>query len=129
MNNFIKDCLRTEAPISGDIQARMQARLRELHATMGMQTEVGEIVDQLKKHIFYGKELDIINIKEEIGDLLWYVSLLLDCVDGTYEECMTKVVAKLKARYPEKFTEDKAINRDLDKEREVLEGKYDDRDE
>lgn len=31
---------------------------------------------------------------------------------------------KLKARYPEKFTEDKAINRNLDKEREVLEKQY-----
>jgi hypothetical protein len=30
-------------------------------------------------------------------------------------------IDKLKARYPEKFTEKEAENRDLDKEREVLE--------
>ena len=121
MNNFIQDCLRTEAPIGGEIQSRMNARSRELHSVMGMQTEVGEIVDQLKKHIFYGKELDVVNIKEELGDLMWYMSLLMDCVDTTYEECAEKVVAKLKARYPNKFTEYDAINRNLELERAVLE--------
>jgi hypothetical protein len=30
-------------------------------------------------------------------------------------------IEKLKARYPEKFSTDKAVNRDLDTEREILE--------
>lgn len=124
MSNFIEDCLRTEAPISMDIEERANENLRTLHAAMGMQTEVGEIVDQLKKHIFYGKELDIVNIKEELGDLLWYISLLMDCVDTTYRECQEKVVAKLRARYPNKFTEQDAINRNLELERAVLETEH-----
>ena len=42
------------------------------HCIVGMQTGLGELADAYKKHIFYGKELDITNVSEEIFDLLWY---------------------------------------------------------
>ena len=32
-------------------------------------------------------------------------------------------IDKLKARYPDKFSQEKALNRNLDKERDILEGK------
>lgn len=32
-------------------------------------------------------------------------------------------IDKLRARYPDKFTEEKALNRDLDKEKEIIDGK------
>jgi len=31
-----------------------------------MSTEVAEMMDNLKKHMFYNKELDIANLKEEM---------------------------------------------------------------
>jgi hypothetical protein len=37
-------------------------------------------------------------------------------------EILATNIAKLEARYPEKFTEEQAINRDLGAERQVLEG-------
>ena len=86
-----------------------------------MQTETAEFTDALKKSIFYGKTLDIINLKEELGDLLWYVSIAMDELGTNYEHEMNRVIIKLKSRYPEKFTEEKAENRDLKKEREILE--------
>ena len=90
---------------------------------MGMQTETAEFTDALKKAIFYGKTLDVVNLKEELGDLLWYVSQAMDELDTTYEIEMSRVIRKLKARYPEKFTEENAENRNLTKEREILEAK------
>lgn len=63
------------------------------------------------------------NLKEELGDLLWYVSQAMDELDTTYEIEMSRVIRKLKARYPEKFTEENAENRNLTKEREILEAK------
>jgi hypothetical protein len=39
------------------------------------------------------------------------------------EELLQTNIDKLKARYPEKFTENDALNRDLNKERNILEGK------
>lgn len=71
--------------------------------------------------MFYGKELDIINLVEETGDILWYLSILLDCVNSSFEEAMRKNIDKLRVRYPNKFTNSEAINRDLAKEREQLE--------
>ena len=48
------------------------------HATMGMITEVGELVDIYKCCLYYGELLDHINIKEELGDLCWYLALAAD---------------------------------------------------
>ena len=92
-----------------------------LHCIVGMQTELGELADAYKKHIFYGKELDITNVSEEIFDMLWYTVNLarierIDLIKG-----MQNNIAKLKVRFPEKFTEKNAIERNLEAEREQLE--------
>lgn len=99
---------------------RMVAQL--LHAVLGMASEVGEIADALKKHIIYGKAIDEINVLEESGDLHWYQALAMTAIKKTMEECMEKNIAKLKARYGEKFSQAAALVRDLDKERKALEG-------
>ena len=55
---------------------------------------------------------------------MWYLALLFDELKLDPNETMNKNIAKLKARYPEKFSKEKALNRDLEKEREILEGWY-----
>jgi len=47
-----------------------------LHVAWGLFTEVGELVDQAKKHIFYNKPLDVVNLKEELGDIMWYLAII-----------------------------------------------------
>lgn len=98
-----------------------ERNIRLLHGVMGLCTEAGELQDQLKKHIFYGKELDVVNIVEECGDLFWYLAETLTAIDEKFIDVMQKNIDKLRARYPDKFSEDKALNRDLSKERKVLE--------
>tara|TARA_R110002126_G_scaffold210876_9_gene357411 strand:- start:295 stop:807 length:513 start_codon:yes stop_codon:yes gene_type:complete len=95
---------------------------RVLHASMGLVTEAAELQDALKKASFYGKQLDITNIKEEAGDMLWYLALLFDAIGTDFETEQARVIAKLKARFPDKFTNEKAENRDLVTERAILEG-------
>lgn len=181
------------------------------HAAMGLCTEAAELIDILKKNHAYGKPLDWVNFREELGDALWYLPLYcrglntslpgvldvfgrLDDMDGfshyvieanSYNELtstdpitplafalmrtashtslMAKPynvilileqltllahladkwgptgiwrresmsplrelagvnIAKLRARYPDKFTSDAALNRDLATERKILEG-------
>lgn len=92
-----------------------------LHSSMGFVTEAGEFQDMLKKHLYYGRELDTVNLKEEIGDILWYCAIALTALDTDFGTVMQTNINKLKARYPEKFTEKDAIDRNLDKEREILE--------
>jgi len=96
--------------------------IRLLHAAMGLCTESGEFMDMMKKHILYGKLLDDVNLKEELGDLEWYVALAIDELKTSFGIIFETNIAKLRARYPNKFTEHDAIVRDLDKERKILEG-------
>jgi NTP pyrophosphatase (non-canonical NTP hydrolase) len=39
-----------------------------LHMCLGLQTESAEISDVFKKKLAYNKDIDWINVKEEIGD-------------------------------------------------------------
>lgn len=119
---YIKDCTRTE-PDYDTVKTRLtnEDNARVLHACFGLTTESAELVDALKKHFFYGKPLDVVNLKEEAGDLLWYTSVLLDYLGVSYEEIMEKNIAKLKKRYGEKFSEDKAIHRNHEEEMKVYE--------
>lgn len=121
MKDYIQKCLRTEAPPDDNLKSRLLIRVREVHALFGLQTEVGELVDRFKREIFYNKKPDNTNVKEELGDILWYMSILLDCYGLTYEEVMEANIAKLAKRYPDKFNSEDAVNRDLDIERQVLE--------
>lgn len=94
----------------------------DIHMVLGIQTEAAEIADVYKKHMAYKKSLDLVNVKEELGDLLWYVANLCNLHGWNMEDIMDTNISKLEARYPDKFTEHHAINRDLEKEREILDG-------
>lgn len=120
---YLEDSARTCAGDYDKIRERLNNDTIDLlHAGLGMCTEVGEFVDVIKKHLFYGKEIDTVNLKEELGDKLWYIAVALRKLETTFNEVMKTNIDKLKLRYPEKFTEDKAVNRNIKIERELLEG-------
>ena len=92
-----------------------------MHMVLGMLTETGEIADVYKKNLAYKKPVDLVNVKEEIGDLMWYISELCNYYNWDLEDILQTNIDKLRARFPEKFTTDNAINRDLITERIILE--------
>ena len=55
------------------------------HAMLGILSEIGEICDAVKKHTVYGKDLDRINIMEEIGDTYWFINLMCHCYGLSFE--------------------------------------------
>ncbi len=57
-----------------------------LHAAIGLVTESAELLDAYKKHMFYGSKLDMVNVKEEIGDCFWYVALACETLDRDIKE-------------------------------------------
>lgn len=95
---------------------------RLLHAAIGLITEGGELLDAVQANIFGGKTLDEINVVEELGDAQWYMALAASELGVTLEKVQEINISKLKLRYPEKFTEDKAVNRNVKAERTLLEG-------
>lgn len=120
---YVSHAMRTDSPLTMELQSRLTDPdfIRLLHAGMGLCTESGEFMDMLKRHLFYGKPLDLVNAKEELGDSMWYIALAIDVISTTLNEVMTVNINKLKLRYPEKFSEVHAIERNTVAEREFLE--------
>lgn len=81
-----------------------------------------KLLDPLKKKLFYNKEIDLNNFKTLSTLLMLSVSDYISYYDVDIESCFEKNIAKLKARYGEKFSSEMAINRDLETERNILEG-------
>jgi len=121
---YVKLALVTESPVDEALVARASSKqvIRLLHGAMGLVTEAAEIIDQLKKHIFYGKPLDLVNINEEQGDAEWYQAILCDETGAGLDAIHATNIAKLEKRYGSKFDAHRAMNRDLDAERRILEG-------
>jgi NTP pyrophosphatase (non-canonical NTP hydrolase) len=115
---------RTESTDFEAIRNRMNSvrAIRLQHAQLGIASEGGEIADQLKKSFFYGKTLDTVNLAEELGDLFWYMALAANELGIDFDRIMEINIAKLAKRYGDKFSEVRAVTRNLDIEREILEG-------
>jgi len=112
-----RTCLPNYEKLSNNINPVLQ---HVLHAHMGISSEAGEIGDAIKKHFIYGQPIDINNLIEECGDLLWYISLMVSACGSTMERTMEMNIVKLQKRYPEKFTEFLAKER-LDKKGATVE--------
>ena len=118
MDEFIRVALRTESLVTRPLAA---GEMRLLHAGIGLATEAGEFLDALKKSIFYGKTMDLINLREELGDILWYMAIAMDELGTNFFDEQDRVIRKLRVRYPDKFNIVDANLRDLDGERRALE--------
>lgn len=57
---------------------------RLMHGCMGLITEIGEVTTEIKRMTIYEKELDDkrkAHILEEVGDVMWYVAIMLDAIN------------------------------------------------
>jgi NTP pyrophosphatase (non-canonical NTP hydrolase) len=113
-NKYIEFVRQTTSPASSDFAALL-ARLTELEtqdadvsrlltAALGMSAECGELVEIIKKILLQGKsynEDNVVHMKKEAGDVLWYMSQLCIALDTSFEELMEINYQKLSARYPE----------------------------
>ena len=77
-------------------------RERVLLAATGIGGEAGEVIDHIKKLAWHRKPLDREAFILELGDLLWYYTLLLSVTGISFTEVMTRNIEKLVERYPEK---------------------------
>lgn len=97
-----------------------------MHAIVGMGDEMGELMEILKRALYYGDKIDNAHLIEEYGDVLFYV--MLDCMriaedwnldsEMVFETVLVRNISKLKERYPEGFSEAKATESGRDREAE-----------
>lgn len=88
------------------------------------------LADFSKRWLAYGQELEnqknIENEESLVKEFISRLENLANQLGFDIEEIMAKNILKLYVRYPEKFTEDAALVRDLEAEKAVLEGKIND---
>jgi NTP pyrophosphatase (non-canonical NTP hydrolase) len=80
-------------------------------SVMGLATEAGEAVDTIKKHVEQGHDLNVDNLIEEAGDVLWYVARLCRALDVDMGAVAVRNIEKLKRRYPDGFSTEASVNR------------------
>lgn len=91
------------------------------HMATGVSGEAGELLDAIKKHVIYQKPLDVENVKEELGDMLFYMSNLMQSVGLSFEEVLQHNVDKLSVRYSSGSYSNKQAQERADKVSEVVE--------
>ena len=82
----------------------------EIHAILGMASEIGELQGLYQKE-YQGHELDEAHAKKELGDLLWFIAEYCTAMEWCMEEVMQENIDKLKERYPEGFKAEQSLNR------------------
>lgn len=99
---------------------RSDEGVRVLHSILGLTTEVGELFESVVKVDDDNKKIDEVNVLEEAGDLFWYLAILSNVFGKDFSSIQKTNIEKLKKRYPNKFVESDAINRNLEAERDIL---------
>ena len=89
---------------------------RLMNAALGLCGEAGEFAELVKKHLFHGHDLDREKMTKEIGDVLWYVAFACNAVGVNLEDVATRNIAKLRARYPERFETELSVSKDETRE-------------
>lgn len=82
-----------------------------VNGCFGLAGESGETLDLIKKWIFHEKTLDKEHLKEELGDVMWYIAMICHGFDFDLDEILELNIKKLKTRYPEGFEPQKANDR------------------
>lgn len=82
-----------------------------LHMAVGVSGESGELLDAIKKHCVYQKQINMDNVIEEAGDILFYLTGLLNDLNISLEDCIKVNINKLSKRYPNGYSNAAAIAR------------------
>ncbi|MGN4253972.1 nucleoside triphosphate pyrophosphohydrolase family protein [Bacillus cereus group sp. MYBKT14-1] len=95
---------------------------RVLNATLGLSGESGEVADIVKKAVFHGHGFDPAHcpgeeegnthkIALELGDILYYISIMSHEMGYTLEDIAQMNIAKLAKRYPDGFSREASQTR------------------
>jgi NTP pyrophosphatase (non-canonical NTP hydrolase) len=98
-----------------------QKKLALTESVMGLTTEANEIVYNIQKAMFRDTEIDVPNIKEELGDVMWYVGEIINQLDLDFNEILNLNVEKLQKRYSNGFNPHESVARDTTEERKIFE--------
>lgn len=76
---------------------------------LGLAGEAGEVVDDIKKKYFHGRDIDTSHTAEELGDVMWYVANLATELGYDLETIMQQNKAKLESRYSSMYDKEQTL--------------------
>lgn len=91
--------------------AGREGDFRKVIAALGLAGEAGEFANLVKKLAAHGHTITPETLADELGDILWYLAEAASACDLDLGTIAQGNVAKLKARYPEGFSEERSRNR------------------
>lgn len=112
-NELVKAIVKPDATILMSLQP---GDCNLLHMTCGVSGEAGELLDAIKKHVFYRLPLDMENVVEELGDIEFYLEGLRQQLGLTREQTLVANVNKLSKRYATLSYSDKQAVERADKQ-------------
>lgn len=85
---------------------------RLIISALGLAGEAGEFANLVKKMTAHGHPFDPTGLKDELGDVLWYLAEAATAAGLDLEQIAQDNVSKLLKRYPDGFNESDSIHRD-----------------
>lgn len=79
-----------------------------LLGSLGLSGETGEVCDSIKKAMYHNHDLDVPHLIEELGDVLWYLTLIAASQHYTLTEIIERNVEKLQERYPHGWDDERS---------------------
>lgn len=86
-----------------------------IHMAIGISGEAGELLDAIKKRVIYRKDLDTVNVLEELGDIEFYLEGIRQGLGITRDQCLEANISKLGKRYEGMRYSDNAAQQRSDK--------------
>ena len=116
-DEYQEEAMRTASEMNygnldGITDTLLPCGIQLLNGLMGLCGESGECIDILKKAAFQGHGLDIEKLKEELGDVAWYLAVSARAVDCDLSDILRGNIEKLKKRYPDGFEAERSVNRE-----------------
>jgi NTP pyrophosphatase (non-canonical NTP hydrolase) len=101
-DDFVRSLLASSHSVKLNVELMKPEEVDLFHAAVGVSTEALELLDALKKAVFYGKPIDWENVIEEVGDIQFYLQAALNVLSlrcpGRDPRLENR--AKLMKRYP-----------------------------
>lgn len=70
---------------------------------------------------FNDRRFDVDHVVEELGDIMWYINLMIQGLGLTWSTVLEKNIAKLEARYPDlRYDSEKSLNRNVAAEKAAM---------
>lgn len=93
--NYDREAMRTRGDLNFEDMMTCGA--------LGLAGETGEVVEIIKKYKFHNQRIDAVDLLEELGDVLLYLTLISNAYGISIFSIMQNNISKLRLRYPHGF--------------------------